>query len=127
MGPMPPGLFGFRKEAVNRVVYDVVDGKPSRKSIEEAKKLLAEAGYPDGRDAQSGQPLVLNYDYHAFNARAEAESSGCHRRQDGGSRARATITTASDKVRQGQPQFLWVVATSRCGNFSVPLYGPTAG
>ncbi len=63
MGPVPPGVFGFRPEAINRVVYDVVDGKPKRKSIDEAKRLLAEAGYPDGRDAKSGRPLVLNYDY----------------------------------------------------------------
>ena len=63
MGPVPPGVFGFRPDNVNRSVYDVVDGKPKRKSIEEAKRLLAEAGYPDGRDAVTGRPLVLNYDY----------------------------------------------------------------
>jgi ABC-type transport system substrate-binding protein len=67
MSPVPPGVFGFRPDAVNRTVYDVVDGQaqlpPKRKSIDEARRLLAEAGYPDGRDAQSGRPLVLNYDY----------------------------------------------------------------
>src|SRR3712207_8342888 len=53
----------FRSEAgVNRVAYDWVDGKPKRKSIETARALLAEAGYPDGRDAKSGQPLVLYLD-----------------------------------------------------------------
>ncbi len=67
MGPVPPGVFGHRPEQVNRYVYDVVDGQPGsppkRKSIAQAKRLLAEAGYPDGRDARSGRPLVLNYDY----------------------------------------------------------------
>ncbi len=63
MGPLPPGVFGHRPELVNRSVYDIVDGVPKRKSIEEARRLLAEAGYPDGRDAASGRPLVLNYDY----------------------------------------------------------------
>ncbi|GMV60249.1 peptide ABC transporter substrate-binding protein [Betaproteobacteria bacterium PRO7] len=65
MNPVPPGVFGWRggPEGINRVVYDVVDGKPVRKSLEVAKKLLAEAGYPDGRDAVTGKPLVLNYDY----------------------------------------------------------------
>lgn len=67
MGPAPPGVFGFRPDQVNRSVYDVVDGRPGlppkRKSIDEARRLLAEAGYPDGRDARSGRPLVLNYDY----------------------------------------------------------------
>jgi ABC-type transport system substrate-binding protein len=63
MSPVPPGVFGFRKEAINRTVYEVVDAQPRRKSIDEAKRLLAEAGYPDGRDAKTGTPLVLNYDY----------------------------------------------------------------
>jgi ABC-type transport system substrate-binding protein len=44
------------------VVYDWIDGKPVRKSIEAARKLLAEAGYPNGRDAKTGQPLVLYLD-----------------------------------------------------------------
>jgi ABC-type transport system substrate-binding protein len=64
MGPIPPGIFGYREGAagVNPVVYDWVDGRPVRKSIETARKLLAEAGYPDGRDAKTGQPLVLHLD-----------------------------------------------------------------
>ena len=63
-GPIPPGIFGFRAggDGINPIVYDWVDGGPRRKSIETAKKLLAEAGYPDGRDAKSGQPLVLYLD-----------------------------------------------------------------
>ncbi len=61
--PIPPGIFGYRdgEAGVNRQVYDWMDGAP-RKSIEEAKKLLAEAGYPDGVNAQTGQPLVINLD-----------------------------------------------------------------
>jgi ABC-type transport system substrate-binding protein len=63
-GPIAPGIFGYRegKEGINPYVYDWVDGKPRRKSIEEAKKLLAEAGYPDGRDAKTGQALLVNLD-----------------------------------------------------------------
>ncbi|GGY33441.1 ABC transporter substrate-binding protein [Bacterioplanes sanyensis] len=64
MSPVPPGIFGHQvgEEGINPLVYDWVDGKPQRKSIEEAKRLLAEAGYPDGRDAETGEPLVLNLD-----------------------------------------------------------------
>jgi ABC-type transport system substrate-binding protein len=63
-GPIPPGIFGHRegREGMNPVVYDWVDGKPQRKPIAAAKRLLAEAGFPDGRDAQTGQPLVLYLD-----------------------------------------------------------------
>jgi ABC-type transport system substrate-binding protein len=64
MGPIPPGIFGAQEGqgSINPVVYDWVDGKPQRKPIGEAKKLLAEAGYPDGRDAKTGKPLVLYLD-----------------------------------------------------------------
>jgi oligopeptide transport system substrate-binding protein len=64
MGPIPPGIFGYRDgpESLNPVVYDWVDGKPQRKSIDVARRLLAEAGFPDGRDAKTGQPLVLYLD-----------------------------------------------------------------
>ena len=65
MSPIPPGVFGHRDDqaGLDRVAYDWIDGKPQRKSLDEAKKLLAEAGYPDGRNASTGQPLILNYDY----------------------------------------------------------------
>lgn len=43
-------------------MYDWVDGAPRRKSIDEAKKLLAEAGYPNGIDPKTGRPLVLYLD-----------------------------------------------------------------
>jgi len=61
-GPVPPGVPGYRVDLINPSVYDVVDGKPVRKPLSEAKRLLAEAGYPEGRDAASGQPLVLYFD-----------------------------------------------------------------
>jgi oligopeptide transport system substrate-binding protein len=64
MGPLPPGIYGYRdgQEGFNPVVYDWVDGKPKRKSLDAAKRLLVEAGFPDGRDQKSGQPLVLYLD-----------------------------------------------------------------
>ncbi len=63
-GPIPPGIFGYRdgKDGINPYIYDWANGAPRRKSIEHAKKLLAEAGYPNGRDAKTGQPLLVNLD-----------------------------------------------------------------
>jgi ABC-type transport system substrate-binding protein len=63
-GPIPPGVFGYREgeAGLNRAVYDLLNGRPHRKSIAEARRLIAEAGYPGGRDAASGRPLVLYFD-----------------------------------------------------------------
>lgn len=63
-GPIPPGIFGYRegKLGINPYVYDWKDGAPRRKSIEVAKGFLAEAGYPNGRNAKTGEPLLLNLD-----------------------------------------------------------------
>jgi oligopeptide transport system substrate-binding protein len=54
MGPLAPDIPGYfppdRPEGVNRYVYDIDPrtGRAKRKSIEEAKRLLGEAGYAGG-------------------------------------------------------------------------------
>ena len=65
MSPVPPVAFGYRagEKGINPIAYDWKDGKAVRKPIEVARKLMVEAGYPDGRDVRTGQPLTLNYDY----------------------------------------------------------------
>jgi ABC-type transport system substrate-binding protein len=64
MQPIPPGIFGMREgeAGINPVVYEWRDGKPRRRGIEEAKKRLAQAGWPNGRDAQTGMPLTVYLD-----------------------------------------------------------------
>jgi ABC-type transport system substrate-binding protein len=66
-GPIPPGIFGHveGRESINPYVYDWVGGQPQRKSIAEARRLLAEAGYPNGRDRETGEPLLLHFDVTA--------------------------------------------------------------
>ncbi len=63
-GALPPGIFGYEagEEGIDKVVYDWVDGKPKRKSVDVARKLMSEAGYRNGRDEKTGEPLVVNLD-----------------------------------------------------------------
>jgi oligopeptide transport system substrate-binding protein len=62
--PIPPGIPGFveGEAGINPYVYDWVDGEARRKSIEHAQQLLVEAGYPNGRDARTGEPLKIFID-----------------------------------------------------------------
>jgi ABC-type transport system substrate-binding protein len=62
--PLAPGIFGQRsgREGINPRTHVWKNGRAERRSEEEAKRLLAEAGYPDGRDAKTGAPLVLYLD-----------------------------------------------------------------
>lgn len=62
MSPVVRGVFGGDLIRTNPVVYNEASGQVRRRSIEEAKRLLAEAGYPEGRDRITGRPLVINYD-----------------------------------------------------------------
>ena len=65
-GRVPPGNFGAREGQAgwhNPVTHRLVDGRVQRRPLADAKALMVQAGYPDGRDEQSGKPLVLNYDY----------------------------------------------------------------
>jgi len=134
MGPVPPGVFGFRKDAVDRVVYDIVDGKPRRKSLDEAKRLLAEAGYPDGRNAQTGQPLVLNYDYQRAltpELKAEVEWMVKQFAKLGVQlELRATdYNRFQDKADKGSLQIFWwgwFADYPDAENFLFLLYGPNS-
>ena len=73
-GPLPPGIFGYEVGCTGRnpYVYDCVDGAVKRKPIEEARRLLAEAGYPGGRDARTGKPLLLYFDATAVGPEDKA-------------------------------------------------------
>jgi len=61
---IPPGIPGHLEgeAGINPMVYDWVDGEARRKPVEYARRLLAEAGYPNGRDARTGEPLKIFID-----------------------------------------------------------------
>ena len=111
--PLPPGIFGYRdgEAGINHTVYDWVDGAPRRKSIEEARRLLAEAGYPDGVDAQTHQPLVINLDTTASGVGSKARLDWLRKQFD---KLNVQLVVRStdynrfqDKVRKGDTQMFY--------------------
>jgi ABC-type transport system substrate-binding protein len=137
MGPLPAGIFGSRHgtaAGVNPVTHALVDGKPVRRSIDEARQLMREAGFPDGRDARTGKPLVINYDYYAAPTPENKPLIDWMVRQfaklDIQLEVRATDNNQfQDKVRKGAYQVFslgWLADYPDAENFLFLLYGPNA-
>jgi oligopeptide transport system substrate-binding protein len=132
-GPIAPGIFGYLdgKAGMNPIVYEWAGDKPQRKSIEIAKKLLAEAGYPDGRDAKTGQPLVLYLD---TVARGPGDKSvfDWYRQQFARLDVQLEIRTTDwnrfqEKIRKGTTQIFrlgWNADYPDPENFLFLLHGP---
>lgn len=136
MGPLPPGIFGSRDgtpEGVNPVTHRWTAGKAVRRSLEEAKALMVEAGYPQGRDAKTGKPLVLNYDFYAPATPERKPEIDWVVRQfakiDIQLEVRATDNNQfQDKVRKGKYQVFWLgwlADYPDAENFLFLLYGPS--
>ena len=116
MSPLPPGIFGSREgtpEGINPITHQLLNGVPVRRPIADAKKLMAEAGYPEGRDATTGRPLVLNYDvYYPATPERKPEIDWVVRqfaKIDIQLEVRATDNSQfQDKVRKGKYQVFWL-------------------
>jgi len=72
--PLPPGIFGYREgqAGINPVTHSWQNGRAQRRDLAEAQRLLEQAGYPGGRDPQTGGPLILYYDTPAAGPDSKA-------------------------------------------------------
>lgn len=132
-GPLPPGIFGHRDGAagINPYVYAWQAGRPQRLGIERARALLKTAGYPNGRDAVSGKPLVLYLDSMASGPDAKSYMDWL-RKQFGKLGVQLVVRSTDynrfqDKMRRGQAQIYqwgWNADYPDPENFLFLFYGP---
>ncbi len=137
MSLLPEGIPGSREgtpEGVNPVTHRMVNGKYVRRPIEDALKLMVEAGYPEGREATTGKPLVINYDYYAPPTPERKPEIDWVVKQFAKLgiqlEVRATDNNQfQDKVRKGKHQVFWLGWNADypdAENFMFLFYGPNA-
>ena len=133
-GPIPPGIFGYEQgeKGINHYVYNWVDDEPKRKSIEEARRLLREAGYSDGIDVKTGKPLALYFDVPASNGPDDKARLDWLRKQFQKLDIQLIIRNTDynrfqDKMLKGNAQIFqwgWNADYPDPENFLFLLYGP---
>jgi oligopeptide transport system substrate-binding protein len=134
-GPIPPGIFGHvqGERGVNDYVYAWIGDNAQRRNVDEARRLLAEAGYPDGRDAVTGAPLVLNMDTPASGPDSKAQLDWMRKQFDKLNVQlviRATdYNRFQEKMLNGTAQIFqwgWNADYPDPENFLFMLYGPNS-
>lgn len=96
---VPPGLFGYQADFRN----------PYGFNLEKARGLIAEAGYPNGRDAKTGQQLELTMDVTATGAE-ERQMAEYDQRQ---------LEQLGIKVRVVENTFARMLEKEDQGNFQI--------
>ncbi|MBI5937241.1 MAG: ABC transporter substrate-binding protein [Betaproteobacteria bacterium] len=132
-GPLPPGIYGHREgeAGINPVAYRWQDGRPLRRGIDEAKRLLAEAGYPGGREAGTGRPLTFYLDTMASGPESKSRLDW-YRKQFERLGVQLVIRSTDynrfqDKMLKGNAQIFewgWNADYPDPENFLFLLYGP---
>lgn len=134
MSPLPPSIFGFSNgmQGANPVVYTQNKHSYTRKSLNAAKKLLKEAGYPEGIDPKTNQPLVLFFDA-IISGGSETQAQFSWLRKQFKKLGIEMIVRATqynrfqDKIRNGDVQIYWWGWNADYPdpeNFLFLLYGP---
>ncbi|WP_323696702.1 MULTISPECIES: ABC transporter substrate-binding protein [Thiorhodovibrio] len=134
-GMLPPGIYGHcdGRAGLNPFVFDWIDAQARRKPIAEARVLLAEAGYPDGRDPKTGRPLTLYYE--AMDAGPDGKARLNWMRKQFAKLGIELVVRATDynrfqdKMREGTGQIFmwgWNADYPDPENLFFLLYGPNA-
>ncbi len=134
-GVLPPGIFGFEEgqAGINSYLYEWAKDRPKRKSLLAAKRLLAEAGFPDGRDSKTGEPLVLYFDTTSSGPDDKARLNW-YRKQFARLGIQLVIRATDynrfqSKMRNGNAQIFmwgWNADYPDPENFFFLLYGPNS-
>ncbi len=132
-GPIPPGIFGYKvgAEGINPYVYEWKDNAIKRRSLEDAKKLMVEAGYPGGIDPKTGDSLILHYDVTTTGSPEDKSMLDWMRKQFASIgidlNIRATLYNRfQEKMRTGDVQIFswgWTADYPDPENFLFQLYG----
>lgn len=135
-GPLPLSIFGNEsgEKGINPWVYDWKNNQAVRKPLSEAQRLLAEAGFPNGKDPRNGQALLLNYDTISSGSPDDNAQYSWFRKQFAKLgiqlNIRATLYNRfQDKVQTGGVQMFswgWVADYPDPENFMFLLYGPNS-